>query len=839
MNKTKVLTLASSLLLIGGALASCGGEAISSSASNGGTAATRNYKNEKIDNPSVPVGEGGSKVSFKGADASEKQKILGLLEKYAYENNLTGISLYENGGYQVFSDTVKLPTENYVTGYGFGTLRYGSITSDLSGETKDEWKRYYHTYLSEDPANLNYMDDKGSVVGNLIGYASSSYFGQALNSSKDGYVWEGDLSNDSRPTPLDDDYATTGTSKKYKFEVKIGSQLKYNTLTSNATLAKYKDREVSIDDYLTPYLLLWTKSVGYARAAENLTSSTGIAGANDYYNSSSNGIDLESFKKKVGINAYEKDGKGYIEIELNEAATPFMAMYYISSSMYAPVPMDFIKDLGNGDALEGAKIWGKFTDSGLTPVDTTLSTGAYVLETWEKDKQIVYKKNANYYAKDGEYNIAGVHYNILAAAKTDTEAGIKEFEAGKLSACGIPQTKLAQYKTDTRTKIYDGDSVFKLNVNSCDQETWNELFGENGTITQTAKKDYWECEPIMSDDNFLLGLSYAINRTEYADKRGSVASVDYFSSAYLIDPENGISYDSTADHAAAVASRTANGKYKDGYSLTLAQDYFKDAAKTMVENGTYKSGDTIKIEVAWMYQNNISSYGADIEKYWEDAFNSSEANKTYGLTLDVENISVATWSDVYYKKMMIGQFDIAFGSISGNPYDPLNFLEVLRSDNTSGFTLNWGTDTNVPGIEYNGKTYSFNALWQATDTFCYVSESGAAAGTSSYFNAALWESLHDDKSGSRSVKIKTATLTGYEENIAVDDDSFVFVGHIGDYKFELSADYFDVKVEDGQITFVVPAALESVLDSIDVSFDFVYDYTGEVITKTLSVAIVE
>lgn len=829
MKKTKFLTVVSSLFVIGGALASCGSDT---------GAASRNYKNETVSNPDVPVGAGGSKVSFKGESAEEKQKILGLLEKYAYENNLTGISLFENGGYQVFSDTVKLPTENYVTGYGFGTLRYGQITADLAGESKTEWKRYYHTYLSEDPSNLNYMDDKGSVVGNLVPYASSTYFGNALNSTKDGYIWEGDLSNDDRPTALDDDYATTGVSKKFKFEVKIGSQLKYNTLTSNPTLAKYKDREVSIDDYITPYLLLWTKKVGFARAAENLTSSTGIAGANDYYNTATD-IDLELFKEKAGIKAYEEDGKGYIEVELNSATTPFMAMYYLSSSMYAPVPMDFIKDLGNGDAVAGAKIWGKFTDDGLTPADTTLSTGAYVLETWEKDKQIVYKKNPNYYAADGEYNIEGVHYNILTAAKTDTEAAIKEFEANKLSACGIPQTKLATYKTDPRTKVVEGDSVFKLNVNSCDQETWNALFGENGTITQTAKSDYWECEPIMSNDQFLLGLSYAINRTEYADKRGSIASVDYFANAYLIDPENGVSYDSTPEHAAAVASRTANGKYADGYSLTLAQEYFKDAAKELVESGVYKSGDTIKIEIAWMYQTNIANYGADIEKYWEEAFNSSEAKTTYGLTLDVENISVATWSDVYYKKMMVGQFDLAFGSISGNTYDPLNFMEVLRSDNTSGFTLNWGTDTNTPGIEYNGVTYSFNALWQATDTLAYVGSDGTIVSTSSYFNAALWESLHDKEKGSRSVKLKTAVLEEYADEITVEEDSFTFVGHVGDYEFELSPEYFNVVVGDGEITFTVPAALESVLDSLDVSFSYMYDYTYEEFTKTVSVQIVE
>lgn len=824
MNKTKLLTLASSLLLIGGALASCAG----------GATAARNYKNETIDNPDVSVGAGGVKTSFKGTSVAEKQKILGLLEKYAYENNLTGISLYENGGYQVFSDTVSLPVENYVTGYGFGTLRYGSITSDLSGETKSDWKRYYHTYLSEDPGNLNYMDDKGSVVHNLIGYGSSSYFGQAFNEAKDGYVWEGDLANQDRPEAVDAN--ADGTATKFKFEVKIGSQLKYNTTSTK--FAKYKDREVSIDDYLTPYLLLWSKTVGYARSAENLTSSTGIKGANEYYNASTKGIDLDLFKEKVGIKTSVVDGKGYLEIELNEATTPFMAMYYISSSMYAPVPMDYIKDLGDGDAAAGAKIWGKFTDDGLTPADTTLSTGPYVLETWEKEKQIVYKKNDNYYAKDGEYNIPGVHINILKAAGSDAEAGIKEFEANKLSACGIPQTQLAKYKTDPRTKVYDGDSVFKLNVNSCDQETWEELFGENGSITQTAKSDYWECEPMMSNDDFLLGLSYAINRTEYADKRGSVASVNYFSSAYLIDPENGIPYNKTEDHKAAVASRTAGGECADGYSLTLAQEYFGDAAKALTEAGEYKSGDTVKIEVAWMYQSNIANYGADIEKYWEDAFNTSPAKTTYGLTLDVENISVATWSDVYYKKMMVGQYDVAFGSISGNPYDPLNFMEVLRSDNTSGFTLNWGTDTNVPAIEYNGTKYSYNALWQATDTFCYIDGTGAAVGASSYFNCALWSSLHDEEKGTRTIKIKTNTLADYADSVSV--TGYSFVAHVGDYECSLSADDFEISVdEDGSIVVVVPAALEAALDSLDVVVKYAYDYTGETFTKTVSVNFVE
>ena len=94
------------------------------------------------------------------------------------------------------------------------------------------------------------------------------------------------------------------------------------------------------------------------------------------------------------------------------------------------------------------------------------------------------------------------------------------------------------------------------------------------------------------------------------------------------------------------------------------------------------------------------------------------------MTLKIKNWVGTSWSDVYYYKMMLGQFDIGFGSISGNTLDPLNFLEVLKSDNSSGFTLNWGLDTNATDldhlIEYDEKLWSFDALWTAADHGAYV-----------------------------------------------------------------------------------------------------------------------
>ncbi len=793
-------------------------------ASCSSTDADRSYAN--VDNGNVTLKVGGTDTTFKGASTEEKTKVLGLLEKYAVENNLTGISLFENGGYQMFNSNVQLGSDTYITGYGFGTLREGNITGDLAGESNQVWKRYYHTYKTEDPGNLNYMDDKGSVVGGLIGYASASYFDNKMNSSKDGYEWIGNLSKQDRPTAVNAN--ADGTSDTFRFEVKVGSELKYNTLTSNGTLAKYAGREVTLDDYLTPYKLLWTKKVGFARAAENLTSSSGIAGANEYYNASGDGIDEESFKN-VGVKAYAENGKSYLEFKLNQTTTPFMAMYYLNSSMYAPVPMEFIKDLGAGDAIAGAKVWGKKTDSGLTPVDTTLSTGAYVLEAWETDKQIVWKKNDMVDTGD-DYKIKGIHVAILKALSTDPEAALNEFLANKLSACDIPTTQLSKYKNDPRTKTVEGDSVFKLNVNSCDEKMWEKLFGVNGTIAQTAKPDYWDVEPAMSNDSFLLGLSYAINRTEFADKRGKVASVNFFSNNYLSDAENGVSYDASEAHKAAIASRTADGTLSDGYSLTLAQQYFATAAKELTDSGVYKSGDKIDIEIAWMYQTQISSYGEDLKKYFEDAFNSSEANTKYGLKLNVTNTSVASWSDVYYKKMMVGQYDIAFGSISGNTFDPLNFMEVLKSDNSSGFTLNWGVDTNVPAIEYNGKMYSFDALWQAFDTHCYITDDGAKTSSADSVDAVLQKSSHNED-GTRDVEIKTAIA--YEND---EIDSYSIVGKIGSYSFTLNdIDKITFTVDGDVVKVTIPKEIEEKFDSLEITVTF--SVSGNPVEKTVKVDI--
>lgn len=760
---------------------------------------------EKTAEIAVVVKPAGSALPADGArsfvfeDGDTKTEILAALEKYAVEQKLTGLTLYGDGGYVLYNPDVVKPVQNYVPGFGFGILSSGSIKADLAGESKAEWKRYYHSFETSDPGSLNYMDDKGSVVGDLIGYVADGYFATYLNDEGNGYDWVGSLATVDRPIPVDEN-AATHLATTFKFPVKVGSALKYSTLSEK--YSKYNNREVALKDYLTPYQIYYTQSYGLQRSAENLDGSGSLKGAAALYNATKNGFSQEAWDAFPGVKAFEEGGKSYLQFQFNQPCNAFYAMYYLSSSMFAPVPEEFIKEIGGGDLANGVATWGKSNEAGtLSPKDHWLSTGPYTVEAWDKNQQIVFKRNANW--DDGEhYKIAGVHLNILSAAGQDPEAALKEFEANKIHACSIPSTKLKDYMNDPRATTTADSSTYKLNLNTCDEATWESLFGVNGSVTQTPKSQYWKVEPAMHNKDFVDGLSFALNRKELAESLGRTATANYFGSAYMSDPESGIAYNNTQEHKDAVASLVgeAAGTDEYGYSLQAAKTSFKKAAEQLIADGVYKKGDTIEIEIAWQTQSQISNTHDPIKKYYEDAFNTADNP----LKLSVKSWVGAVWSDVYYAKMMTGQFDIGFGSISGNIYNPLNFLEVLKSDNSSGFTLNWGLDTNsVDGnLVYDNQVWSFDALWTAADQGAYVVQGQKAA----LDFTAISEGYEFNADGDLEVSV----LAHLED---IDGDILTYFAGLVLYGYDDKQTYTEFKCKDFGKKFE-PAADQSGIDEV-------------------------
>lgn len=765
----------------------------------------------------VPTANG--VFSYAAESVEERTKILGLLEAFAIKHGMTGISLFENGGYVMYNPRITLGTETYIIGYGFGTLPEGAITADLESEANPLWKRYYHTINASDPGTINYLNNEGSEVGDFYGYIGAGFYTNFMNETKDGYDWVPELAKEQLVAV---NPGADGRATKWKFAVRTGKDgLKYTTNSAMPSRAEFNNRPVALEDYLTPFKLLLDARNELFRGSELASQTTGaIKGASAYYQATQKNPESADFSN-VGLKVYEENGVEYFEVEYTQPMTAFYARYYISSSLYMPIPQSFL------DLVTVKNYLGFNEDKTETPVDNSLSLGAYALERWDSGQQVVYKKNPNYVYADTKYQIAGVHINILTAAQEDREAGIREFLAGKTDSSGIPQTRLEEFKNDSRTRVTRGDSNFKLNINALDAATWEEFFGENGKIAQNSKENYWNVEPALSNSHFVKALSLAIDRVKFSDARGSVASVDFFSPNYLSDPENGVSYANTEAHQKAVQQLLAHTDGY-GYNLELAREYFRMALLELEAEGKYQPGTkesptVIELEVAWMYPQHEAGYHNEIKQFIETAFN-DESVSGGKYKLDVKFWVGATW-DEGYNRMQAGSFDIGFGSISGNPLDPISFMSTISVDPalSSGWTLNWGVDTNkmsADSIVYKGMRWTYDSLYLAA-TSCAIVENGEQI-------PAVTQELTEHKKNEDGSYTSVIEMTlASPEQTTFEPYAVVVCWYNGDYK-EAEVEYTVSDVVNGKVTITITTP-KSVVDEYlgQMGFDVYYVVTVE------------
>ena len=721
---------------------------------------TYSFKNVLFADPT----SGGRNYS---SQTSARQEILGKLEEYAMENYLTGISLFENGGYIRFSDRVRTAASEYITGYGWGILAEGRLEGSLP-QSVDK-PTYLQTSSSSDPLSINAWDATGSQVSDLNSYISGSYWGTRMKGTK-AYEWYPSLAKDTitvdgqtvafnEPLHVGEDN-DLGLYKRWRIYVKTGDEggIAYRT-NSAKHKDKYDNRPVALEDYVTVFQALLSQESQVVRGSELAgDTSYGIKGGQTYYKRSKGHDDnvyLDNLWKQMTatvdeqgkpkeqelgiLTGHDDIGGDYIEIELVNPIDSFTAMYTLSSNLYTPIPKEFLTDIGGGKFTEGTRLFGTKPSSTANILDYTLCIGPFYLESWVTDVEQIFARNDSWYetelAGGSRYHIPGVRIRVITQATQDDTAIYQHFTNGELDQTGIPASIIK--KGEGGEAVGDlksgGDSTFKLNVNSCDQDRWNEIFGTNGTNidNRTSDNDY-KVKPWMSNKNFLKGLYWSIDRASFAKARGVNPSFNYFSGSYLSDPQRGVSYNTTEEHARAVRNfhntwidEEGNTVDDYGYDLDTSVKAFHDAVEELVASGDIKLPSTISIHIRWMYESDITDYGDEIASYIKAAFEDERVSDGQ-VKINIVQEAVKQWDHVYTKYLMTGHYDLGFGAISGNTYNPLNFLEVLKSDNSSGFTLNWGTDTSkvdeVSPIIYNGTSWSFDAVWAAADHGTIVDE---------------------------------------------------------------------------------------------------------------------
>ena len=718
---------------------------------------------------------------YDGMTPEERTEAAAALERFALRHGITGVTLSSNGGFQLYNERISAPlldANRYLPGYGFGLDLYGDVKKPLEKEKTEAYKMYWHEWTSvdSDTGNFNFLNSSEAIVADYYNRVTSSYWYTPLNEDNTKYEYAGCLSRDNAPIPLDLDPAT-GLATKWKVNLRVGADtdgpngetkgLTYRTNSQIPAIKAFDGRKVALEDYLTPLKLLATQSIGWFRGAEmagEKTASRQIKGFTEWFNGSEKRTKMptdEEFSSAVGASIDHSDNS--ITLQFNAGFSEDFGIYQLGGLWANPIPADFILALGKDPAadssefLKGASLYGT-SPEGMTPLDTLLSVGPYFTESYQNKVVSTFAKNEDWFLKKDPYGrdiykIKGYHVKASSSIQQDQNALITAWENGEVDSTNIPDEYWDKYLTDPRRKKIEGTRQQKLTFNTMDEALHNSLFGPGGMwhekFNSTDSIPAWDVKPIRSNRNFFYGLNLAVDRVAFSDKYHVVPSIDYIAPVGKVTPMTTELYNSSIAHKEAISDIYGEALTNLEDTLTYAISYMETAIAEELEAGHYDLGTGEAPTIVNMVCGTIDDpYFLDrialIAQNWKETFNRAvqthvdrdgqnhwvdkDGKPRIIFKLITEGVPEASSQDeLITKGLWAGALDIQYAYlITGNSYDVLNGMNILKSTGLEGFELNFGADTSIPSrdVYYDGLYWSFDSLWQATQGGAFIDGNG-------------------------------------------------------------------------------------------------------------------
>jgi|GEM_PF-4791340 len=625
--------------------------------------------------------------SLLSGDLEKAEQAAGALESYLFRNHLAGYSLYGQADYRLYSG-VDVPVSKGGRTFGITVPMDGDV---LTPASDGKYGSYYHVakQIYASPYEFSFFPSKVAPA------EINKYYGNVMfpisNERHDGEILIDASGEEVELLPINPN--EIGWSDV--FRLRLPSGVKYHASLEIDSV--FDGREVQGEDYLTFFECALAGNSPYRVCDLNFM----LYGAEKYALASREGPNPDAFARDIGLSLVEENEKQYLEFHLTRNLSKLEFLIALRDEGFFPIPEEYLTVLGNGDIGKGFQEFGSADSSGNL---RCLLSSPYIPVLMQGKQKVVLRRNP-YFPKQ-HYRPDGVVLSFIE----NLEAALQDFLEGKLHECPLPSEKISVYRDDPRLILPVSIPAPTLNVNSCTSQEWERLFGEKGSVAQTPKEHYWNVKPIMSNNAFLDGFSFAIDRVRFANALNGVPVFEPYAPAFVYPYPNEGSYGLRSAHKAAIAP-FVEGTDGYGYSLEKAKSLFLKASQELIQSGSYRKGETIQIEVAWMYENQIERMHQPLAKMIEEAFNTPENP----LRIEVVPWVARAWSDVYLEKAFVGQFDFCYGKISGATWKSANPFYLARSDNPTGFTLNWGQDTDSVEnyVEFDGKHWSFNALSQA------------------------------------------------------------------------------------------------------------------------------
>ena len=348
---------------------------------------------------------------------------------------------------------------------------------------------------------------------------------------------------------------------------------------------------------------------------------------------------------------------------------------------------------------EGTDLW---TTNYNTSVATTMSWGAYKLESFQAGKQYVLVKNDEWYGFNDAEN-EGLYQTdrIVCDIVEDWNAAWVLFQAGKLDGIGIDVSIADDYKSSDRAYYTPDDYVGSLQLQS-------------NVEALKSREEEGINKTILSYVDFRNALSLAIDRADFAVKctTSSKQGFGLYNSMHYYDVANGGVFRDT-DEAKQVLCDVYGvdvSKYPSldaayesitGYNLELARQKLTAAYNAALAAGDIKETDTVLLTFGTGSITEAVTRQFDyIKEAWQKL---AEGTPLEGrIDLELKDIGT-TWANDF----RAGSYDVCMGGWSGAAWDPGYFLLAYLSPDYM-YSAAWDTSSammtfTMKGVGENGE----------------------------------------------------------------------------------------------------------------------------------------
>lgn len=357
--------------------------------------------------------------------------------------------------------------------------------------------------------------------------------------------------------------------------------------------------------------------------------------------------------------------------------------------------------------------------------------GPYKLESFQKDKQLVFTRNEGWYG----YNENATNYHegqfmtdrIVCQVISDQATALLEYEKGNLDSVRLTSTDMDKYKfSDYLLKRTGGN-------------TWSINFNTDAAALEALEADGLGNRRILSVAEFRKAFSLCLERRYIGQNIlvGSAPAYSFINSNYYYDLENdpnsiyrnsdqakqcivdlyGVEYGEGKTYA------TLDEAYRaiSGYDIDEAKNLFTEAYNKAVEAGLYANGQNIKIII---YNNTVSASHTALANYIQQQINTATTGTPLEGKISVEFKESATRLD----DMKNGKVEAIYHSYIADYNNP-NGMIAKFTDLQANTSVTYGFDPTTETFDITCDFDGDGTVTTETKTYDQWQKSIAAGGT--------------------------------------------------------------------------------------------------------------